>query len=215
MGLDGLDLVNPADFRTVEAWRMAWRSEDFLEQAREHAELGTAVAETVYVAGLVGRSGMRVDPITVRQMAAEIAALPADAPAAVVFGSESRGLTESELLLCQRRVRIPSHERQPSLNLAQAVMVAAYEIFLAGPQETTEFEIERATTADIDRAFSFLKEAMVELGFLTKENPEARFAEWREIFGRTSLTPREVRLLLALARRIRGVSRLAKRLKSS
>lgn len=214
MGLSGLDLVEPSDWRTVDAWRMAWRAEDVLENARELASLEEAVSDAVYVAGLAGRSGMRVEPVTPRAMAAELAALGPEARAAIVFGSESSGLTESELLLCQRRVRIPSHELQPSLNLAQAVMVAAYEVFVAASPEPPS-PLERATAGEIHRAFALLKEAMVEIGFLTTENPEARFAEWREIFGRTSLTPREVRLLLALARRMRGVARLAKRLKGS
>ncbi len=127
-GLSGLDLVQPCDFRTVEAWRMAWRSEDVLEQVRVFDSLEAARADAAYVAGFAGREGRKVDPITPRQMAAEIAALDAGAGAAIVFGCESRGLTEEELGLCQRRVRIPSHPRQASLNLAQAVMVAAYEI---------------------------------------------------------------------------------------
>jgi TrmH family RNA methyltransferase len=209
-GLAGLDLVQPCDFRTVEAWRMAWRSEDVLEQVRVFDSLEAARANAVYVAGFAGRDGKRVEPITPRQMAGEIASLDENAEAAIVFGCESRGLTEEELGLCQRRVRIPSHPSQPSLNLAQAVMVAAYEIFLASSKEPTERVTERATAGEAELALGAFREALLEIGFLPSDHPEARFVEWRELFGRAGLSPRESRVLLALARRIQNVSAIAK-----
>lgn len=208
-GLAGMDLVAPCDWRTVEAWRMAWRSEEVLEQARELGTLEEAIGGASYVAGLAGRSGMRVEPITARQMAREIAELDEAAKVAIVLGCESKGLSEEELCLCQRRVRIPAHSRQPSLNLAQAAMIASYEVFLASGAATEE-PLERAPARDVERAYGSFKEALLEMGFLTPENPEARFVEWRELFGRAGLTPREVRILLALSRKIRNTTRIAK-----
>ena len=208
-GLAGIDLVDPCDWRTVEAWRMAWRSEDLLEQTREFKSIGEAIGEASYVAGLAGRSGMRVEPITPRQMAREIAELDEDAKVAVVLGCESKGLSEDELCQCQRRVRIPAHPQQPSLNLAQAAMIASYEIFLESGA-AAEQPLERAPAKEVERAYTSFKESLLELGFLTPENPEARFSEWRELFGRAGFTPREVRILLALSRKIRNTARIAK-----
>ncbi|HLE22531.1 MAG TPA: TrmH family RNA methyltransferase [Vicinamibacteria bacterium] len=203
MGLAGLDLVSPGDWRTVETWRMAWRAEDTLEQARVFPSLEEALTGAVYTAGLTGRPGHRVRPITVRAMAKEIAALAASSPVSILFGPESKGLTERDLLLCQRRVRIPSHPAQPSLNLAQAVMVAAYEIFVTGCNPDASLS-QRAEQGEMERALGSLREAMLEIGFLPADNPEARFVEWRDLFGRAGLSSREVKLILALARRIRG-----------
>lgn len=216
MGLAGLDLVAPCDYRTVEAWRMAWRAEDVLEQARTFESLPEALETATYVAGLSGREAKRVEPITPRQMAGELATLDEGALAAVVFGCESKGLSEEELCLCQRRVRIPSHPRQPSLNLAQAVMVAAYEIFLAaadpGYREGSRSSLPRTARAphqESERALASLTEALLEIGFLPADNPEARFVEWRALFGRAGLTSREARVLLAFARRMKNVGRIA------
>ena len=188
---------------------MAWRSEDVLEQVRVFESLEAARANAVYVAGFAGREGKRAGPITPRQMAAEIASLGENAEAAIVFGCESRGLTEEELGLCHRRVRIPSHPGQPSLNLAQAVMVAAYEIFLASGEPPWKVP-ERATAGESELALGAFREALVEIGFLPADHPESRFVEWRELFGRAGLTAREARVLLALARRIQNVGRRAK-----
>jgi len=209
MGLGGLDLVSPRDWRTVEAWRMAWRAEDTLEQARVFDSLDGALAGSVYTAGLTGRSGGRVEPIPVRAMAEQITSLPDEEQVSLVFGPESKGLAEQDLLRCQRRVRIPSHPDQPSLNLAQAVMVTAYEVFVSSPvsRASASDHPERAEQGDVERAFGFLREAMLEIGFLPVENPEVRFVEWRELFGRAGISEREVKLILALARRIRGARR--------
>lgn len=212
-GLDGLDLVGPGDWRTVEAWRMGWRAEDMLERARVFDTLEHAIADAVYVAGFAGRTGMRVAPITPKAMASEVAALDASAPVALVFGCESTGLTESDLRHCHRRVSIPTHERQPSLNLAQAVMVAGYEIFLA--ESPTETPPERAPNADVERALGNLKEAFLEVNFLTPDNAGPRFATWRELFGRAGLTPLEVHLVMALARKIKNIGRIAGEAKKS
>ena len=206
MGLAGLDLVAPGDWRTVEAWRMAWRSEDALEEARVFDSLDEALAGSIYTAGLTGRSGGRVTPIDVRPMAQEIASLESSAAVSLVFGPESKGLTEQELLRCQRRVRIPSNPSQPSLNLAQAVMVAAYEVFMTAGEASPTVAV-RADQADVERALGSLRDAMLSIGFLPIENPEVRFVEWRELFGRAGLSAREVKLILALARRIRGMRR--------
>jgi TrmH family RNA methyltransferase len=209
-GLAGLDLVKPCDFRTVEAWRMAWRSEDILEQTRVFESLEEACGGAVFVAGFAGREGKKVEPITPREAAREIAKLGEDAEAAIVFGSESRGLSEQELGLCQRRVRIPSHPRQPSLNLSQAVMVAAYEIYLASSEAPAPSSLPRATAGEAEVALTAFREALLEIGFVPADHPESRFIEWRELFGRAGLTPRETRVLLALARRIQNVGRIAR-----
>lgn len=207
-GIEGLDLVEPCDWRTLEAWRTAWRAEDVLEQARVFDSLEDALEGAVYVAGFAGRSGMRVEPITPRAMAAEIEELDRDAPVALVFGPESKGLTEKELARCQWRVLIPADPQQPSLNLAQAVMVAGYELFVAAAGERSPRE--RAPNEEVERALVNLEDAFFEIGFVTADNRAPRFAEWRELFGRAGLTTREVKIILALARKLRNVGRIAK-----
>lgn len=208
--LDELRLVAPGDWRTVEAFRMAWQAEEVLESARVFPDLAAAVADCRLVAGLSGRGGDRVRHLTPRELAGEVAAVAG--PAAVVFGSEATGLTLRERSLCGRQVRIPTSSRQPSLNLAQAAMVAAYEIHLArGDPSANPAPPLRAPAAESERALTLLRDSLTAVGFLPAEKPEVRFAEWRELFGRAGLSERETRLLMALARRLSGVARAARR----
>lgn len=130
-GLGGLRLVRPPQIG-VQARRMAWRSLDVLGRARTFASLPEALADCVRAVGFTAR---------LQRVVTGIRALPAVAPAilghaargrvALVFGPENRGLSRDELGCCQDAVRIPSSPKQPSLNLAQAVLLVGYELFVA------------------------------------------------------------------------------------
>lgn len=197
-GLEGLDLVAPGDWRTVECWRTAWGAHEVLEQARVFEDLRTALADAEYVAALSGRApGEAID---VRDMAAEVAALGRSARVALVFGPETTGLSDEEMAVCGRRVFIPAHAARPSLNLSHAVMIAAYEVFRAGSRPRAA--ARRATHAEKDAMLSRLREGLEAVRALPSVRPDSAFAEWRRMFQRADLTPKEVRLVEHMARRM-------------
>jgi TrmH family RNA methyltransferase len=199
-GLDGLALVAPGDWRTLECWRSAWGAHEVLEQARVHDVLADALADCGLAVGFSGKAGDA--PIRdVRDVAAELAGLAADEGAALVFGPETSGLTRAELALCGTRATIPSHPAQPSLNLSHAVMVAAYEVFRArrgapvtGPR--------RASHAAKERLLALLRDGLGAIEALPEANREGYFEEWRALVQRADLTPKEVRLLEHMARKM-------------
>jgi tRNA/rRNA methyltransferase len=198
-GLEGLDLVAPGDWRTVDCWRTAWGAPEVLEQAREFPDLAGAVAESTYVAALSGKRGP-VPVLDVRDMAREVAELGADERASLVLGPETSGLTLEELALCGRRVRIPSHPEQPSLNLSHAAMIVAYEVYRAGRRP--EASSRRASHGEKERMLGLLREGLLASGALPSQNTDGFFQEWRALFTRADLTPKEIRLLEHLARKL-------------
>jgi tRNA/rRNA methyltransferase len=199
-GLAGLDLVDPGDWRTVECWRTAWGAHEVLEEARVFADLGEAVASAGYVLGFTGRRERGVPGMDVRDAALEVAALASDDAAALVFGPETSGLTQEELALVGRRAFIPSHPDQPSLNLSHAVMVAAYEVFRAQGRIPTG--PRRATHAEKEAMLALLRDGLRAQGALPPDNAESYFREWRALVQRADLTPRELRLLEHMARKM-------------
>jgi len=198
-GLDGLRLVAPGDWRTVECWRMAWGSHEVLEQARVFDDLASAVADAQVALAFSGKREKGAAWLDVREAAAAIAGR-GEETACLVFGPENSGLTQDELAGCGHRVLIPAHHERPSLNLSHAVMVAAYEVFRArrppapGPR--------RATLEEKAAMLERLRDGLIAIGALSETNTDGHLQEWRALFLRADLTPQEVRLLDHLGRKM-------------
>jgi tRNA/rRNA methyltransferase len=201
-GLHGLDLVSPGDWRTVECWRTAWGAPEVLEEARVFPDLAGALAGSALVVGFTGRRRSTGPVLDARAAASEASALGGDEEAALVFGPETTGLTRDELALCGRLANIPSHPGQPSLNLSHAVAVAAYEVFLA--ERRPDPQPRRATHDEKEAMLALLQDGLLRTSALPRDNSEGYFREWRALFQRADLTPREVRLLEHMARKMRG-----------
>jgi tRNA/rRNA methyltransferase len=201
-GLHGLVLVSPGDWRTVECWRTAWGAHDVLEQTRVAPDLASSVDGASYVAALSGRRPSGTPVLDVRDMAGEVAELAADDTVALVFGPETAGLTDDEVARCGRRVLIPADAAQPSLNLSHAVMVAAYEVFRARRPPAASPRL--STHGEKESMLALLQQGLRAIEALPAANPDGYFEEWRALFQRADLTPKEVRLLEHMARKMKA-----------
>jgi tRNA/rRNA methyltransferase len=199
-GLEGLSLVAPGDWRTVECWRTAWGAHEVLEQAQVFDDLAAAVAGAHTVIAFSGKRDREHPTLDVREAAQEVAGMAAGERAALVFGGETSGLTLAELELCGRRAIIPSHPDQPSLNLSHAVMVAAYEVFR--PSEQPPGRRGRATHENREAMLDLLRQGLLAIGALPPVNTDSFFGEWRGLFQRADLSAKEVRLLEHMARKM-------------
>ncbi len=204
MGLGELVLVEPRLADTPLARALAVHADDVLGAARETASLAEAVADCALVVGTTAHAGpYRVRPQSPREAAAEIVARAASQHVALVFGPEDHGLSNDDLKGCQRLLTIPTAPEYPSLNLAQAVMVCAYELCVAAAGATeAEAATELASSERIALLLERLEQALSSLGFLAEQNPDHIMHALRSILGRAGLDEREVRILLALAGKI-------------
>jgi TrmH family RNA methyltransferase len=199
-GLEGLSLVAPGDWRTVDCWRTAWGAHEVLEEARVFDDLAAALADAHLAIAFSGKRERGREPLDVREAAAEAAALAEGERAALVFGAETSGLRVDEIALCGRRALIPAHPDQPSLNLSHAVMVAAYEVFRADPASPAR--PERSTHGEREEMLALLRDGLLAVGALPPVNTDGFFAEWRALFQSADLGRKEVRLLEHLARKL-------------
>jgi tRNA/rRNA methyltransferase len=208
-GAEGLDLVAPGDWRTVDCWRTAWRAQDVLEQARVFAGLAPALAGSALTIAFTARRPPDAPAVDVREAASAVAALGPDETAALVFGPETAGLTNDEIALCGRCASIPSHPVHPSFNLSHAVAIAAYEMYRAGRRRADE-PPRSATHDEKEQMLGRLREGLLAIGALPAVNTDGYFREWRALFQRTGLTPKELGLLEHAARKM-GQSRAGAR----
>lgn len=135
MGLTRLSLVKPGRLAVPEhvmAQKMAVKSLDVLNGAERRESVAEAVAEADWVVVTTSRSGVGgiQSPKRVAEEAVRVTAQ--GGRVCILFGNEKTGLTNEELEVGHARLRIPIAAPQPSINLAQAVQVVAYELFAAG-----------------------------------------------------------------------------------
>ncbi len=213
MGFDDLRLVAPGALNNREASAMAVHADDVLARATIYPDLAAALADCSVAAGTTSRRGgyrSRAHPL--RAAAAELDAVAGSNKIAIVFGREDHGLTNRELKLCNRLITIPTAPEYPSLNLAQAVAVVAYELMMAAEQsaaaaiEATARAPHFVAAAISDPMLARMEEALVSIGFIPDDNPEHIMFAIREIFGRSGLTAREVEILNGMARQMLWVA---------
>jgi len=214
MGFTDLRIVAPGPMNNREAVAMAVHADDVLAGARTFPDLAAALADCSIAVGTTSRRGgyrARAQPL--RRAAAELDALSHSNKIALVFGREDRGLTNREIKLCNRLITIPTAPEYPSLNLAQAVVVVAYELMTASNEASAARtaasdapRIAAAPTGESEAMLSRLADALVSIGFIPDENPDHIMFALREIFGRSGLTAREVEILNGMARQMRWVA---------
>jgi TrmH family RNA methyltransferase len=198
MGANRLRLVDPPpDLDEREARALAYGAWDVLDAAERFATLREAVADRALVVSTSGRD--LAGALSPRGFAEQAAAA---GPFAVVFGPESSGLRNDELALCEATVRIPTDAAQPSLNLAQAVLVIAYELYLAAQAPAPASAAPRAPAGDVNVALDELGEALAAAGYLNPQNPAAILEELAALVRRAAPTAREVALLRGVARQV-------------
>jgi tRNA/rRNA methyltransferase len=203
MALSRLVLVNPVDHLAMEARMMAMHAFDILQQAQVIGTLSQAVADAGYVVGTTRRLGKsRQAQQTSRSIAPLILELAASNPVSLVFGREDSGLTNDELAQCHELISIPAHPTFGSLNLAQAVLLVCYELYVPTTTQPLSTLPPLATAAELERLYTRMREVLRRTGFLHGSNPDRMLGYFRRFFARHGLQSRDVKIFLGVFRQI-------------
>jgi len=201
MGLRSLRLVGGCEgLEGPPARALAYGAWDLLDAAVSFATLGAAVGDASFVAGFSGRAG--ASALTPRTLALEATERVGGGRLAIVFGPEASGLTNEELRFCHATVTIPTAAEQPSLNLAQAVLLAAYELRVAEAVSPESAAPSRARSEELEAALGELQAGLISIGYLNPQAPGPILAELRQLLVRAGATPREATLLRGIARQV-------------
>ena len=199
MGLSRLVLVNPVEFRQEsEARWMAHGAGEILDNASVVPTLDEALKDLAFVVGTTNRTrGIWLNPIQpVGEACAELVATARNQPTGILFGREDRGLLNDELERCNLIARIPAATTYPSLNLAQSVMVCAYELFRMGGEALPVSEVRLAENLDVERITHRVHETLLRLGFTPTPSEETFLRSIRRFLRRsTRLEQRDVATL--------------------
>ncbi|HEY5647992.1 MAG TPA: RNA methyltransferase [Nitrospiria bacterium] len=208
MGFSRLVLVEPADHLVPEAYTMAYGAHDILEKAKVYPSLHKALSRTHSVFGTTRRihKGYGL-PESLETEAPKILEKAEERRVAVLFGSESSGLSNEDLGLTQGLVSIPTGPAHTSLNLSQAVMVVAYELRRVWEKKSATKKPEKLRapldSGQRERFYAELDEILTMIGFRKGSQGNHILADLRRIFGRADLDPRELQILRGINRKVK------------
>lgn len=203
-GLSDLRIVNPDEFNPHRLEGIAHRTLDLIESAAIHDDLDAAIGDATFVVGTTARARTAGRTYSrPRETAATIAERAEVGTVAILFGREDRGLTNEALDRCHAVTIIPTKAEYSSLNLAQAMLVLGYEIFLAMNGGADELPRGRRATrpptnAELEETFAAIAEGLARIDFYKARKPEAVMRTLRTILSRAEPDLREARLLAAV-----------------
>lgn len=212
MMLTNLCLVSPKIFPHADATARAAGADDILARAQIFETLPEAIADCTLVIGASARSRtISWREVTPRECAEKISREFGDEKIAILFGRENSGLKNEELDLCRFLLHIPCNPNYSSLNIAAAVQVVCYELFIAAQNgEATrkivgdEDEQELATSQQMELFYEHLEQALIDIDFMRTDKEKTLMRRLRRIYNRAELRSKEVDILRGILRLSQG-----------
>ena len=215
MGITRLILVHPENCDLSRILKMATgTSIDIVEGMEVYDDLLQAIGPFHYVVGTTARIGAQRPALTTpRRLAQDLLPIAQNNSVAILFGPEDRGLSNEQLRYCHSIATIPT-SRFASLNLAQAVMILCYEIFLASQEPAREVLPRLANKFELEGMYDHLKDALMKIGFIDLQNPEHWMLNIRRFLSRVPLRAREVRVIRGICRQMDWYTEQLEKLKA-
>ena len=205
MGLKELVLVNPQAEIGRMARAFAVGAAHILDAARHTRSLNVALEPYQKVVGTTSARArdLPLAPIPPSELPTTLRTESAGTSTALVFGPEVSGLDNDQLARCGLLVSVPCAPVQPTLNLAQAVLIVAYELHKARLQDNraTGRGPIAASTGEIDGLFEQIVPLLTEIGFQRDDTFDSVVRDLRRLAARAGATNREIKILRGICRR--------------
>jgi TrmH family RNA methyltransferase len=175
-----------------------------LGEAEQFESLATAVADCSLVVGTTAVRHRNLEHSVERLEAGakRIRRRLTSVRVALLFGSEKFGLTNDELSHCHWLMRIPTSERNISMNLGQAVAVCLYELIRDSKQAGSAKELPLASAAETERITLKLLEALRVSGFTDLRRVSDSDQRIRRLVRRLRLPARDSVIWLGMLRQM-------------
>ena len=202
MGFKNLCLVNPKKFPSDEVKALAANAKDMIDDVVVVHTLDKALSDIDFVVGTSSRIRKVPwpnEPLnTVAPQINKI--IESKTNVGILFGREDRGLTNDELQRCNLHMHIPANEEYPVLNLAMAVQVVCYQIYIDSlsknsPVKNDNWDVPKAKSNHVKRLIEHFISVAEELEVFNKGNPRQIGARIKRMFTRIGLDEMEVNFL--------------------
>lgn len=200
-GFTELRLVRPYDVAFREA-KSAVRAHYVLEAARVFETVGEAVSDASLVIGTTSVGNRDLHLPLYRLEAAPALIRAAQAPVALLFGSEKFGLSNEHMSHCHWLLRIPTRDEHGSMNLGQAVATCLYELRRDAAAESQSFAKPDSISGEVsERVTALLLEALQISGYIPERAVEADL-KLRRLIHRLGMPAPDAEAWLGILRQI-------------
>ena len=205
MGFVHLGLVKPVPFKVSDAYKFAWNSQDIIDNAKEYKDIPEAVKDKGFVVAMSRRSSKdRGHLEVISDFVSEIHRMALKTKVGILFGCESYGLTNEDLLYANRIVKIHTASRFSSLNLAQAVLITCHEML--GSEGMVPDEVpEPAKSDELEMCYEHIERVLYKIGYGTKGDrflPQNIIRNLRRLAGRAVLDGYELQMVRGLCTQV-------------
>jgi TrmH family RNA methyltransferase len=202
-GFSKLRVVNPYEkaFRNAVS---AVGAADLLASAEEYESVADAVADCPLVVGTTAvRHRELQHPLRRLELGGRlIRKQMASGPVALLFGSERYGLSKDDLSFCHWLIRIPTWERNISMNLGQAVAVCLYELIREGRAAVRHEKQELAASGEIERITPLLSDLLSTSSYMLPQRAADTEQRIRRMLRRLKLSAQDVEAWMGILRHV-------------
>ena len=205
--VEELRIVSPkCDIFSLEAKKMALKGQKFIDDCKIFDNLEKAIFDCDLVLASCGRIDVSKDFSfeSSEDIFNWIFSLKKINNLAIIFGREDRGLTNSELLLANKTLNIPTSMNNPSLNLSHAVSIVLYELSKHSKKNSNrKLEVfNLASSKQIHDSFKDVEELLLSVGYLLKHTSRAKISKFKNYVLRANTSMHEINVLRGIVHQI-------------
>ena len=179
--------------------KTAVHAQDILENARLYTSLSAAVQDLELVFAATSKKRKNFRSIPLQDAVKKMFLHPPSTKIGLLFGNERTGLTSEELRSSNFRLMIPQAGKQPSYNLASAVLLTLFHIYSYKNREKAELEGDKPLSRkEQEECIRLIIEKLEKKNFIHETNRRHMTDMVYDLFGRLALTEKDRKLVLAL-----------------
>jgi tRNA/rRNA methyltransferase len=182
-----------------ESLKTAVHAREILDSAQIYDRLDEATADLEVIFAATSKKRKNFSHFSLEDAVEKMTQFPDSTKTGLLFGNERTGLTSEELKHSHFRFTIPQATRQPSFNLASAVLITLFRIFTHSPRRSDERSVERPLPQKKQvECIKVVLDKLEEKGFIHKTNKKHTTEMIHDLFGRLGMTEGDRKLLLAI-----------------
>lgn len=202
-GFSDLRIVGLAGLE-AEAFRTAIHAEDILKGVRFYSSLSEATKSLHLVLASTARVRSKFSILPLETAVDTVLCFPKSTQIGLLFGNERTGLTSEELGTANFVFSIPQAVRQPSYNLASAVLLALFAIFIRSAGDLSCRQEQPMPHQNQEDCIRVVLMKLKKAGFIHETNETHVTRRVQDLFGRLTLTEKDRKLLMAIFNKYMG-----------